>query len=258
MNYRKAFIIARKEIWEIWTTKLILWSTVGIAAVLGIGMPLMVIAMPLAENLYYYKLMMVSVVGAINMMIGFILPIYVAADSFVGEKERRTLERLLAIPLTDQEILLGKMTTCVLPTTILAWITITVSSIITWISGMVQLEGVDPAILINSLFPSPVYFIAEIIIAFFGAVAATSIMVLVSTRVNNLREATQAGGVVLLPMIGVVYTQAAGFLIPENALPGQIFEGTAIAICVVFMVVAILAFYLARLTFSREKLVAKL
>ena len=104
MNYRKSFIIARKEIWEIWTTKLILWSTIGIAAVLGIGMPLMVITMEISENLYYYKLMMVTIVGAVNMMIGFILPIYVAADSFVGEKERRTLERLLAIPLTDQDL----------------------------------------------------------------------------------------------------------------------------------------------------------
>jgi ABC-type Na+ efflux pump permease subunit len=258
VNYRKAFIISKKEIWEIWTTKLILWSTVGVAAVLGIGMPLMVISMGLSENLYYYKLMMVTVVGAVNMMIGFILPIYVAADSFVGEKERRTLERLLAIPLTDQEILLGKMITCVLPTTILAWITITISSIITWSTGIVQLQGVDPAILINSLFPSPVYFIAELVISFFGAVAATSIMVLVSTRVNNLREATQVGGVVMLPLIGIVYTQSAGFLIPENALPGQMFEATAIAITVVFMVVAIVAFYLARLTFSREKLIAKL
>ncbi|MHA2224913.1 MAG: ABC transporter permease subunit [Candidatus Hodarchaeales archaeon] len=252
--------MAKKEIWEIWTTKLILWSTVGIAAVLGIGVPLMVIGMELSENLYYYQLMMVNIVGAINMMIGFILPIYVAADSFVGEKERRTLERLLAIPLTDQEILLGKMITCVLPTTILAWITITISSIITWVTGMMQLEaaGVDPAILINTLFPSPVYFIAEIVISFFGAVAATSIMVLVSTRVNNLREATQAGGVVLLPLIGIVYSQAAGFLMPENALPGQMFEATAIAISIVFMVIAVVAFYLARLTFSREKLIAKL
>jgi len=258
VNYRKAFIISKKEIWEIWTTKLILWSTVGVAAVLGIGMPLMVISMGLSENLYYYKLMMVTVVGAVNMMIGFILPIYVAADSFVGEKERRTLERLLAIPLTDQEILLGKMITCVLPTTILAWITITISSIITWSTGIVQLQGVDPAILINSLFPSPVYFIAELVISFFGAVAATSIMVLVSTRVNNLREATQVGGVVMLPLIGIVYTQSAGFLMPSNALPGQMFEATAIAISVVFMVVAIVAFYLARLTFSREKLIAKL
>ncbi len=258
MNYRKSMIIAKKEIWEIWTTKLILWSSVGISAVLGIGMPLMVITMELTENLYYYKLIMVTVVGAVNMMIGFILPIYVAADSFAGEKERRTLERLLAIPLTDQEILLGKMITCVLPTTILAWITITISSAITWVTGMEQLKGVDPTILINSLFPSPVYFISELAIAFFGAVAATSIMVLVSTRVNNLREATQAGGVVMLPMIGIIYTQAAGFLIPENALPGQMFEATAIAISVVFMVVAIVAFYLARLTFSREKLIAKL
>lgn len=258
MNYRKAYIISKKEIWEIWTTKLILWSTVGVAAILGIGMPLMVITMDLSENLYYYKLMMVTIVGAVNMMIGFILPIYVAADSFVGEKERRTLERLLAIPLTDQEILMGKMITCVLPTTILAWITITISSIITWTTGMVQLEGVDPAILLNSLFPSPIYFIAELVISFFGAVAATSIMVLVSTRVNNLREATQVGGVVMLPLIGIVYTQSAGFLIPENALPGQMFEATAIAITVVFMVVAIAAFYLAKLTFSREKLIAKL
>ena len=119
-------------------------------------------------------------------------------------------------------------------------------------------QGVDSAILISSLFPSPIYFLAELVISFFGAVAATSIMVLVSTRVNNLREATQVGGVVMLPLIGIVYSQMAGFIIPENALPGQIFEITAIVITIVFMFVAIGAFYLAKRTFNREKLIAKL
>ena len=39
----------------------------------------------------------------------------IASDSFAGEKERKTIEALLATPLTDGELLLGKMLTSFVP-----------------------------------------------------------------------------------------------------------------------------------------------
>lgn len=39
----------------------------------------------------------------------------IATDSFAGEKERNTLEALLATPLTDSELLVGKILVSFVP-----------------------------------------------------------------------------------------------------------------------------------------------
>jgi ABC-2 type transport system permease protein len=50
-----------------------------------------------------------AVVVAIGAFMGFIGPMPTIADAFAGERERHTLETLLASPATDRAILLGKM-----------------------------------------------------------------------------------------------------------------------------------------------------
>src|SRR4028119_2426655 len=45
-----------------------------------------------------------------------------ALESFVGEKERNTLESLLAMPMSDSELYLGKLTAALLPPLVSAMI----------------------------------------------------------------------------------------------------------------------------------------
>lgn len=45
----------------------------------------------------------------------------VAAFSIVGEKQQRTLEPILATPITDRQLLLGKLLACVGPTVAATW-----------------------------------------------------------------------------------------------------------------------------------------
>lgn len=77
---------------------------------LGIGAPIAV------ANQLYPTLgtwgtigILCGVVVAIGAFMGFIGPMPTIADAFAGERERHTLETLLASPLTDRAILLGKM-----------------------------------------------------------------------------------------------------------------------------------------------------
>ena len=44
-----------------------------------------------------------------------------ASSSFVGEKERRTIEGLLYTPITDRELVLAKVLVSVIPSVLLAW-----------------------------------------------------------------------------------------------------------------------------------------
>lgn len=44
-----------------------------------------------------------------------------AAFSIVGEKQQRTLEPILATPITDRQLLLGKLLACAAPTVLVTW-----------------------------------------------------------------------------------------------------------------------------------------
>jgi len=46
-----------------------------------------------------------------------------SAFSIVGEKQQRTLEPILATPISDREFLLGKFLVCLVPTVVLTWAT---------------------------------------------------------------------------------------------------------------------------------------
>src|ERR1035437_1323730 len=67
-------------------------------------------------------------VGVVYLFAGFFLlvPVMVstviAANSFAGEKERRTLEGLLSTPVSDAELVLGKIGAAFLPAVAFTWL----------------------------------------------------------------------------------------------------------------------------------------
>jgi ABC-2 type transport system permease protein len=56
------------------------------------------------------------------LIIPMMMPVYIAAYSVVGEKETKSLEPLLATPVTVWELLVGKATAAVVPSVILTWL----------------------------------------------------------------------------------------------------------------------------------------
>jgi len=138
-----------------------------------------------------------------------ILPLMVAsviaADSFAGEKERKTLEALLYTPTTDGELLLAKMLGAWLPAVAIAWggflLYGTVASLAAW-PTMGRL-----------LFPNAMWLVLALWVA--PAVAGTGlgVTVLVSARASTFQEAYQLGGVVVVPVIVLVVGQATGVMV---------------------------------------------
>ena len=45
-----------------------------------------------------------------------------AADAFAGEKERRTLEGLLHLPISDRDLFLAKLLAAFLPAIAVSWV----------------------------------------------------------------------------------------------------------------------------------------
>src|SRR5499427_4944934 len=82
----------------------------------------------------------------------------VAADSFVGERERFSLEPLLATPLATTQVLLGKLTASVLPAVLGTFLGVLVLWAMTLLSGSTLYPRVlvaDPDWLFSLLVETP-------------------------------------------------------------------------------------------------------
>ncbi|MFX1402823.1 MAG: ABC transporter permease subunit, partial [Promethearchaeota archaeon] len=83
----------------------------------------------------------------------------IASDSFAGEKERKTIEALLATPISDGELFLGKMLVSFIPSMIVTIVSFavytTVFDVIAYgIFGILLLPTIDWILLIFGLAPT--------------------------------------------------------------------------------------------------------
>ena len=127
------------------------------------------------------------------------------ADSFAGERERHTLETLLASRLPDRSILLGK----VLAAVSYGWILVMLMLLLSLITVNLTVPG--PGLL---LFSRP-FAIGAPILALLGGGFAGSAGVLVSLRATSVRQAAQTLNVAILLLILVPVL--AGQALPDAA-----------------------------------------
>ena len=122
------------------------------------------------------------------------------ADSFAGERERHTLETLLASRLPDRAILFGK----VLAAVVYGWLLVLLMLILGVITVNVSVS--DPGLL---MFPRP-FAIGAPLLALLGAGLAATAGVLVSLDASSVRQAAQTLNVsiLLLILVPLVLSQA--------------------------------------------------
>jgi ABC-2 type transport system permease protein len=124
-----------------------------------------------------------------------------AAHAVVGEKQARTLEPLLATPLTTFELLVAKVIGALLPTLIISLVGL---GLYVAIVAAAAEPGVMPAmlnartvVLILAVMPT-------------CALIALQFTILISSRVNDARTAQQFGIVIVLPLTGLLVAQFTG------------------------------------------------
>ena len=125
----------------------------------------------------------------------------VAAFSVVGEKQARTLEPLLATPITTLELLTGKLLGALLPAVALSVISFAAYLIV---AGVFARDGVF-GILIGARSFATVLLLGPL-----AAMVALQLAVCVSSRVNDARTAQQLGVLVVLPVAGLLVGQLFG------------------------------------------------
>jgi ABC-2 type transport system permease protein len=143
--------------------------------------------------------------GSMFLLIPVINSMMIALNSFVGEKERGTLESLLFAPITVKELFVGKVLSAFVPTMVL-----TIGSFILFgvITTVITYPMFDAFIFPNTNWLLLVFWLSPIITLF-----TILIEVLVSARSKSFQEAQQIGGLVILPIVGLFVGQATGMLL---------------------------------------------
>ena len=169
------------------------------------------------------------------------IPITIAAYSIVGEKTTRSLEPLLATPITTWELLAAKSLAATIPAVLATWGC--------FILFIVLLPFTGSSAAITTYVTGPIWLLAVLGIGPLMAILAVNFSVIVSSRVNDPRVAEQLSAVLLVPILIVMFGQIAGIVVLNLDL--------MVGAIVVFILVDIGVVYLGTRLFQRETILTR-
>jgi ABC-type Na+ efflux pump permease subunit len=173
------------------------------------------------------------------LLIPTIMPSTLSAYSVVGEREQGTLEPLLTTPIRQQEFLVGKATSVMIPTLALSYAVFTLFLAAAWLFA-------DSATSTAVFHDGPVIlalFLLAPLLAGWGIVVGMA----VSVRASEARVAQQLATLASFPPVVIIILLAVGVVSPTFLV--------ALAIAVALLVTdALLLRFVARM-FDRERLV---
>lgn len=175
------------------------------------------------------------------MLLPIFIPMAIAAYSIVGEKTTRSLEPLLATPITTEELLAGKALAAVIPAVLVTW-----GAFIIFLIGA-PLTGVEPVVFASAL--NQAWLAAIFIIGPLLSVLSVNFALMVSSRVNDPRVAEQISAVLIVPVLGLVFGQLTGVIIVNLQ-----FIATA---ALVLLIIDIALIFLGARLFQRENILTK-
>jgi ABC-2 type transport system permease protein len=141
------------------------------------------------------------------LMVFLLMPITgamaLAAHAVVGEKMARTLEPLLATPITTAELLVAKVVGSLIPT-----LAIALAGLVAYLF-LVALTA-QPGVLEAML--SARTFVLTILVGPSAALLSLQAAIVISSRVNDPRIAQQFGVLLIIPLAGILVAQFTGSL----------------------------------------------
>ncbi len=127
-----------------------------------------------------------------------------AADSFAGEKERKTLEALLYTPTTDRELFTAKL--------LGAWTAAVVVALLSFVVYAVMVNAAGWHSIGYLFFPNWMWIALVLWVTPAVAGLGLVVMVFVSVRAQGFQDAYQTGGLVVLPVLLLMVGQISGVM----------------------------------------------
>lgn len=141
---------------------------------------------------------------SLYMLLPLMVANVIAADSFVGEKERKTLEALFYSPISDRDLYLAKIFGPWAAGIAIGWLGYIAFALVvtlTTFSLMGQAFVLDVTWLLLIIWVVPA-----------SSGLGLGAMVLVSSRVRTFQEAYQLGAIIVLPLLLLLFGQIGGFI----------------------------------------------
>jgi ABC-type Na+ efflux pump permease subunit len=191
---------------------------------------------PAEAQIYYllFQYLLAPLFVIVPLMVAAVL----AADTFAGEKERKTLEALLHLPVRESELFVAKLLTTLLPAIAISWGSFVAYAIV---ANTISWPVVGQLIVPNGSWLLLIFWVGPGVIAF-----GLGLIVRISARARSSQEANQLGGAIILPLIFMVMGQATTLLL----LPAAAMFGFG----VVVWVASIALFRSAARRFTRDRL----
>ncbi|MEQ1574103.1 MAG: ABC transporter permease [Vicinamibacterales bacterium] len=124
-----------------------------------------------------------------------------AAYTVIGEKQARSLEPLLATPISTFELLAAKVLGSLLPS-----VGLSVACFVVYLAAVAAVA--NPGVFLILFAPRSLAIV--FLIGPLAALVALQLAVCVSSRVNDARSAQQMGALVILPLSGLLVAQLTG------------------------------------------------
>jgi len=175
------------------------------------------------------------------LLIPLAIPVSIAAYSIVGEKQQKSLEPLLATPISVEELLLGKNLAAVIP-----------AIGATWLSFLIYVVAARFLVVSDRVFNvivHPMWLVAIFIVAPFLTIMSVNVGMIISSRVSDPRAAEQLGMLVMLPILGLFFLQIAGLIFISMV--------TMLLAIAIVIAVDVVTLYLAVQLFQRETILTR-
>jgi ABC-2 type transport system permease protein len=144
------------------------------------------------------------------MMIPLMIPVTIASYSIVGEKTTRTLEPLLATPISTIQLLAGKGLAAVIPAALASWGSFAIFSL------AAHFIAAGPNV--SARLRDPLWLMAIFVVGPLMSIAAVCVAVMISSRVNEPRAAEQLSMLLVIPLLALFFGRIAGFVLINEAL----------------------------------------
>lgn len=199
MNVKNLFRIVKKDWMEVKSNKNILVPLLLIPALLSVIIPLFLVLPTLnSAGVAAFLITTDLITKPLLLMIPTFAALIIASDSIAGEKERKTIESFLVLPLTDREILIGKVLSALIPSLVASWISFLLMGFTLNIAGRPNLGTYI------IIFGDASWWLLESLLVTIISFMTTLFMVLISAIVRNVRVAQQYALIAITPIAGLL------------------------------------------------------
>jgi ABC-type multidrug transport system permease subunit len=188
----------------------------------------------------FYRTLMDSML-ILFVMLPAILPTVLASYSFIGEKQNKSLEPLLATPTSDMELLLGKSLSVFIPTM--------ASTLVAFVLFAVLVDYFTFSFFNEIMIPDSRWIVAMVIISPLFCIMGIMVNVLISSKVSDVRASQQIGSLVVLPIVAL-------FIMSSMQL-FALSMGLLLILALLLVCLDAVVFFLSYKSFKREKILVE-